>query len=55
MKAYGIYTFTLSNGRIYSVNHSTIEGAFEALQKAKVFNAPWSAVRKYSFKQIKLN
>lgn len=55
MKNYGLHTFTLSDGRSYSTNHSTIEGAFEALQKANMFRAPWSAVRKYSFKKIKLH
>lgn len=50
--SYGIYTFTLSDGRRYSTNHSTAKGAFEALNRARVLSAPWSAVRKVTFKKI---
>lgn len=42
---YGIYKITMNNGDTYQVNANNFKQAFQALNDARIVNAPESAVK----------
>jgi hypothetical protein len=44
-KEYGMYKLTMNDGFTVSVNASSFKSAFESLIKARIINAPTSAIK----------
>jgi len=44
-KEYGLYKLTMNDGSTVSVNASSFKAAFNSVIKARIINAPMSAVK----------